>query len=174
MTQTQQTVIALVIFSVWLTFLYIRTFDKTLKKYILSIGFLLVFWMIVRILKPYTDGKVTQLFWYLYYVPLLLIPTFYYNCSSYLVNSKKKNIRIFTITVSIILFLMVITNNIHNFVFKLTDDIDDYTHNIGYFIIVLWMLTLIILAIKNLVKSSKEKRIKNFPSFRRDLKKIRL
>lgn len=42
MTQTQQTVLALAIYTIWITLLYIRIFDKTLKKYVLSIGVLLV------------------------------------------------------------------------------------------------------------------------------------
>ncbi len=32
MTQTQQTVLALAIYTIWITLLYIRIFDKTLKK----------------------------------------------------------------------------------------------------------------------------------------------
>ena len=164
MTQTQQTVLALAIYTIWLTLLYIRIFDKTLKKYVLSIGVLLAFWMVVRILKPYTTGRVTEIFWYLYYIPLLMIPTFYYNCSSYLMNSKNKKRRIATIVVSTILFLLVITNSLHNLVFKIKSNIDDYTHNIGYFVVAVWILSLIIVAIVNLIKSSKNKGYKNIIS----------
>lgn len=164
MTQTQQTVLALAIYAIWLTLLYIRIFDKTLKKYVLSIGVLLVFWMIVRMTRPYTTGKINEIFWYLYYIPLLLIPTFYYNCSNYLMNSKNKKRRITTIIISMILFLLVITNSLHNIVFKIANDIDDYTHNVGDFIIVAWILSLIVVAIKNLIKSSKNKGYKNIIS----------
>ena len=161
MDQTQQSVLFLMIFVVWASFIYIRTFDKTLKKYISIIGILLAFWMIVKITKEYTCGIYTFLFWYLYYIPLLLIPTIYYNCSNYIVNKKNKKTRIVTIVISIVLFLLVITNNLHNFVFKTTDDPDDYTHNVGYFIIAVWIVGLIIIAIKNLIKSNKEKKNKN-------------
>ena len=164
MTQTQQTVLALAIYTIWLTLLYIRIFDKTLKKYVLSIGVLLAFWMIVRMSKPYTTGIVTEIFWYLYYIPLLMIPTCYYNCSSYLINSKNKKRRIATIVISTILFLLVITNSLHNIVFKIKSNIDDYTHNIGYFIIALWILGLIVAAIVNFIKSSKNKGHKNIIS----------
>ena len=164
MTQTQQTVLALSVYAIWLTLLYIRIFDKTLKKYVLSIGVLLVFWMIVRMTRPYTTGKINEIFWYLYYIPLLLIPTFYYNCSNYLMNSKNKKRRITTIIISMILFLLVITNSLHNIVFKIANDIDDYTHNVGDFIIVAWILSLIVVAIKNLIKSSKNKGYKNIIS----------
>ncbi|MFR3155917.1 MAG: histidine kinase N-terminal 7TM domain-containing protein [Christensenellales bacterium] len=161
MTQTQQTVLALAIYTIWLILLYIRIFDKTLKKYVLSIGVLLVFWMAIRMVKRYTTGYVTEILWYLYYIPLLMIPTFYYNCSSYLINSKNKKRRIIAIIISIILFLLVITNSLHNIVFKIKSNINDYNHNIGYFIIVAWILCLIVVAIINLIKSSKNKGYKN-------------
>lgn len=161
MTQTQQTVLALAIYTIWLILLYIRIFDKALKKYVLSIGVLLVFWMAIRMVKRYTTGYVTEILWYLYYIPLLMIPTFYYNCSSYLINSKNKKRRIIAIIISIILFLLVITNSLHNIVFKIKSNINDYNHNIGYFIIVAWILCLIVVAIINLIKSSKNKGYKN-------------
>ena len=161
MTQTQHTVLALAIYTIWLILLYIRIFDKTLKKYVLSIGVLLVFWMAIRMVKRYTTGYVTEILWYLYYIPLLMIPTFYYNCSSYLINSKNKKRRIIAIIISIILFLLVITNSLHNIVFKIKSNINDYNHNIGYFIIVAWILCLIVVAIINLIKSSKNKGYKN-------------
>lgn len=164
MTQTQQTVLALAIYTIWITLLYIRIFDKTLKKYVLSIGVLLAFWMVVRMLKTYTTGYATEILWYLYYIPLLLIPTFYYNCSSYLINSKNKKRRIATIIISTILFLLVLTNSLHNIVFKIKSNINDYNHNIGYFIIVAWILCLIVVAIINLIKSSKNKGYKNIIS----------
>ena len=164
MTQTQQTVLALAIYTIWITLLYIRIFDKTLKKYVLSIGVLLGFWMVVRMLKTYTTGYATEILWYLYYIPLLLIPTFYYNCSSYLINSKNKKRRIATIIISTILFLLVITNSLHNIVFKIKSNINDYNHNIGYFIIVAWILCLIVVAIIYLIKSSKNKGYKNIIS----------
>lgn len=161
MNQTQQSVLFLVVFVLWATFIYLRTFDKTLKKYIISLGILLAFWMTIRIAKNYTYGIYTFYFWYLYYIPLLLIPTIYYNCSNYIMNKESKKTRIATIIISMVLFLLVITNNLHNFVFKVTEDPDDYTHNIGYFIIVVWILGLIIIGIKNLIKLKKEKKHKN-------------
>ena len=57
------------------------------------------------------------------------------------------------IIISIILFLLVITNSLHNIVFKIKSNINDYNHNIGYFIIVAWILCLIVVAIINLIKS---------------------
>ncbi|MBD9158274.1 MAG: hypothetical protein EGQ16_00240 [Clostridiales bacterium] len=48
--------------------------------------------------------------------------------------------------------------------FKIKSNINDYNHNIGYFIIAAWILCLIVVAIINLIKSSKNKGYKNIIS----------
>ena len=162
MDQTQEATLFLVIFTTWMTFLYIRVFDKTVKKYILVIGAFLLFWMTTKIVKIKTDGIVNEIMWYLYYLPLLFIPTLYYQCSRYLMKIKSKKNFIFTMLISAILFLMVITNSLHNFVFKIIDRVEDvYTYNFGYYAIYIWIIGLLIIALKNLIKYNKEKRTRN-------------
>ena len=82
MDQAQETTIALAVFTIWITFLYIRVFDKTVKKYILSIGVLLIFWMTIKIIRCDSNGVVSDILWYLYYLPLIFIPTLFYICSN--------------------------------------------------------------------------------------------
>lgn len=162
MDQVQETTLALVIFSIWTTFLYIRVFDKTVKKYILSIGTLLLFWMITKIIRCDINGKLRYVLWYLYYLPLIFIPTLYYECSRYLMNLRSKRNFITTMTISSVLFLLVMTNNIHKFIFKVTaQSSDDYTYNFGYYAIYAWIILLLVIALKNLFKYNKEKRTRN-------------
>ena len=80
----------LIIFCIWFLTLYNRIFDKKLKKYILLIGALQIFWMIVRIIKSLTSGTLNNFMWYLYYVPMIFIPTFYYLSSKYISNKEIK------------------------------------------------------------------------------------
>lgn len=161
MGHTGQSAIFLVIFTVWIAILYIRVYDKTLKKYTLSIGICLVFWMIIKIFKYHTTGDANNYMWYLYYIPLIAIPTFYYNCSDYLLKNNDNTKRKLTIGISIILFILVITNNFHQFVFKLIDMDGAYIHNWGYYLICVWIFLLLILSIKKLVKVSKSEKEKN-------------
>ena len=119
MDQAQETTIALAIFTIWTTFLYIRVFDKTLKKYILSIGALLIFWMTIKIIRCDINGFMSDILWYLYYFPLIFIPTLYYECSRKIVNLKSRKNLIIILIISTLLFLLVLTNNIHNLVFKI-------------------------------------------------------
>ena len=161
MSQTQQSVVFLAVFAVWITFLYIRIFDKVLKKYIALIGMLLEFWMIVKIIKNYFTGNAEYILWYLYYIPLLFIPNFYFNCSSYLYERKNRKIRAATLLVSLALFILVITNGLHNFVFKMIVSGDDYVHNVGYYIICAWIIILMTASIVYLMKMSKKNRLKS-------------
>ena len=105
MNHTQESAIFLVIFTIWIATLILRVFDKTLKKYTLSIGICLVFWMIIKVFKHYTTGSINHYMWYLYYLPLIFIPTFYYNCSYYLLKHDNNKKRIIAIGISIILFM---------------------------------------------------------------------
>lgn len=92
--------------------------------------------------------------WYLYYIPLLFIPTFYYNCSDYLQNRNNDKGRNSAIVASACLVLFVLTNNLHYFVFSEVDENGIHEHRIGYYLICFWIFSLLVLVIKNLVKIS--------------------
>lgn len=92
--------------------------------------------------------------WYLYYLPLIFIPTFYYNCSDYLLKHDNNKKRIIAIGISIILFLLVITNDSHQLVFKILNENNDYIHKCGYYLVCIWIFLLLIMSVKNLVKVS--------------------
>lgn len=78
MTKMQETLIYLVIFSFWLIRLYYKLYDKKTRKYILYIGLLIILWLILRISKSLIDNiTINRLIWYLYYIPMLLIPTLF-------------------------------------------------------------------------------------------------
>lgn len=145
MNHAQQSAIFLVIFTIWISTLILRVFDKTLKKYTLSIGICLIFWMIIKVFKHYTTGSIM---WYLFYLPLIFIPTFYYNCSEYLLKKDNNKKRIIAIGISIILLLLVITNDSHQLVFKILNENNDYIHKWGYYLVCIWIFLLLIMAVK--------------------------
>ena len=149
--QTQITYTFLIIFCIWFLTLYNRIFDKKLKKYILLIGGLQVFWMIIRIVKSLTDGALNNFMWYLYYIPMIFMPTFYYFSSKYIANKeiKYKNIDIMFSTV---LVLFVITNDLHHLVFSPVEENGHYYHKIIYYIICFWIFYQLIMSTIILVK----------------------
>ena len=135
-----------VLFTIWTIRLYYKLYDKKTRRYILIIGTLIIFWMLIRIIKGVIEEPfIERICWYLYYLPLIFIPTLYYISSSSLLgkmNRFKKNI---IYIISSILLSLVLTNDFHELVFIFNKGIslyDDYTHYIGYYLISVWIFYL--------------------------------
>ena len=84
-------IIYIIFISYWITKLDYKLFDEKLKKYILSIAYLLLFFALVFSVKMYKD---INILWYLYYIPLLYMPTLYYFSSRYISNKENKKVNI--------------------------------------------------------------------------------
>ena len=90
MKECQIASIFLIVFIIWTFTLQYRIFQNSIKKYVVNIGVLLVFWIIVRIVKSVINENITNLLWYLYYLPMIFIPTLYYLCSKKIFRKSKK------------------------------------------------------------------------------------
>ena len=65
-----------ILFTIWTIRLYYKLYDKKTRRYILLIGLLIVFWMLIRIIKGIAVSPLTErMCWYLYYLPLIFIPS---------------------------------------------------------------------------------------------------
>lgn len=146
MTHKFEALICAILFTFWSVRLYYKLYDKKIRKYIISIGILIVFWMLIRMTKGVVETTLlTRLSWYLYYVPLIFIPSIFYIYSRSLSKKINKKEKIIIYIISTILLLMVLTNDFHEIVFKFNNGIEDfnnYKHNIGYYLITLWIFIL--------------------------------
>lgn len=155
MIKIQKVFLAMIFFTIWEIFLFYRTYDKKTKKYILAIGISLMFWMLVRMLKTtitFDQEWKYNILWYMYYIPLIYIPSFYYLASRQICRKWNKKSSVSILTISTFLIAMVLTNNIHKFVFTLPNLEGKYTHKIGYYIVAVWVFLLFILATIDLAK----------------------
>lgn len=136
-----------IIFTFWSVRLYYKLYDKKTRRYILSIGILIVFWMFIRLSKGVVGTPFLERFsWYLYYVPLIFIPALFYICSNSLSKSMSSKRKVIIYLISGILLTLVLTNDMHQIVFKFKytlDLYDDYKHNIGYYLIAIWIFYLL-------------------------------
>lgn len=149
MCQSQKIFLSMIFFVIWEIFLYYRTYDKRTKKYILAIGICLIFWMFVRILKgilSFENEEIYNIFWYMYYIPLILIPSFYYLASEQICAKWNISKSIAILSISTIFILIVLTNNIHKLVFSLPDSNGDYVHRTVYYLIAAWIFSLFIVS----------------------------
>ena len=137
-----------ILFTIWTIRLYYKLYDKKTRRYILLIGLLIVFWMLIRIIKGIAVSPLTErMCWYLYYLPLIFIPTLYYISSLSLLGKMNKTKKKIIYSISCFLLLLVLTNDFHELVFKFVKGIvlfDDYKHFIGYYLILLGLTYTII------------------------------
>lgn len=98
--------------------------------------------MLLRIARILTQHQYNIL-WYTYYLSMIFIPTLYYLCAKIILNRKSKIEYIIPISISGILFLLVLTNDLHEKVFSFRET---YHHEIGYFVICLWIFYQVIVS----------------------------
>lgn len=140
------TLLFAIFFTMWTIRLYYKLYDNKTRRYILFIGILIVFWMLIRIIRGVTiDINIERICWYLYYLPLIFIPTLFYVCSNSLLSKMNKTRKIFIYLISSILLILVLTNDFHELVFKFNNGIyfhNDYNHYVGYYLIFIWIFYL--------------------------------
>ena len=145
----------------------IKTIDKKTKTYFIILFCLFAFWLLIKIfdkVSVFNDND--DYTWYLLYIPLLFIPSMWFitNNQIYIKNNTyKKVIAIISLSISLLLFLFVLTNDFHQLVFIFPKGssgthVSDYRYNFGYFIIYAFIfieiLTTIILFYVFSVKST--------------------
>ena len=139
---------------------------------------LMLAWLILRTLKYefVTDLTVARYIWYLYYLPMLFIPLLGVYIALSLGKSEEFRLtgRIGALAIiPAVLFLLVITNDLHQQVFAFSSGVPGvpdnygYSHGIFYFCSMGWMVaclifSLVLLLKKSRVPSGSEKRMRPF------------
>ena len=139
---------------------------------------LMLVWLVLRTLKyEFVTGlTVARYIWYLYYLPMLFIPLLGVYIA--LTLGKSEEYRLtgkagFLVAIPGILFLLVITNDLHQQVFAFDSGVPGvpdnygYSHGIFYFCSMGWMVacmifSLVLLLKKSRVPSGSEKRMRPF------------
>lgn len=130
-----------------------RIIQSQVRRYMTVIASLMVFWLFARTLKFHFISSeiypnVTRYIWYSYYLGMLFIPVLAVFVSMSIGKPEnyhlpKKTMLLYIPTT--ILFLAVITNDLHQLVFTFPEDAAVWTdsnngYTIGYFLIVGWLL----------------------------------
>ena len=181
----------LLLFSLWGYSIDRRIIQKQALHCLRLTAALMLVWLILRTLKYefVTDLTVARYIWYLYYLPMLFIPLLGVYIALTLGKSEEYRLTEragFLVAVPGILFLLVITNDLHQQVFSfpsgvLSDqevfafnsgvpgvpDNYGYSHGIFYFCSMGWMVacmtfSLALLLKKSRVPSGSKKRIRPF------------
>lgn len=139
--------VAAIAFSIWGVLVYLRCLDYVLRRRLVAVATICALWMIEVILKykSFTPFYATIL-WYLYYVPMTLVPLLYQLCGLRLAGLEQhragRRYRTALWTAAILLMVFVLTNDFHQQVFHFDRSSDtwsnDYTCGWGYFAVLIW------------------------------------
>ena len=139
--------VAAIAFSIWGELVYLRCLDYVLRRRLVAVATICALWMIEVILKykSFTPFYATVL-WYLYYVPMTLIPLLYQLCGLRLAGLEQhragRRYRTALWIAAILLIGFVLTNDFHQQVFHFDRSSDtwsnDYTYGWGYFVVLIW------------------------------------
>ena len=168
----------LLLFSLWGYSLDRRIIQTQALHCLRLTAALMLVWLILRTLKYeiVTDLTVARYIWYLYYLPMLFIPLLGVYIALSLGKSEKFRLtgRIGALAIiPAVLFLLVITNDLHQQMFAFSSGVpgepDNYSYSYGpvYFCYLGWTVTcmffsLILLLKKSRVPCSKKKRLAPF------------
>ena len=156
----------LLLFSLWGYSLDRRIIQpQTLHCLCLTAALMLV-WLVLRTLKYeiVTDPTVARYIWYLYYLPMLFIPLLgvYIALSLGKPQEIRLNGRIGCLAiVPVVLFLSVITNDLHQQVFAFSggvpggQDNSSFSHRPLYFACLVWMVACMVFSLVRLLNKSR-------------------
>lgn len=124
-----------------------RIIQTQVRRYLLVIAGLMLLWHTLRTVKYNTYHMTAERFlWYGYYLPMLFIPVLAVLVALSL--GKPENYRLpkwthFLYLPSALLFLLVLTNDLHQLVFFFPTGVlstREYDYGIGYYVVLAWMV----------------------------------
>ena len=143
-----RTSIYLGMYCAWVIYLKKHVVYKRMRQCLTVIGCLMVFWFFLRTVKYhiFQDPLSTHICWYLYYFPMILIPTLGLNASFLLEeeHDKVKKRSVFLLFSAMLLIISVFTNDLHQqvFHFYLNPPYSDKNYSYGFlfFVIQGWII----------------------------------
>ena len=133
----------------WCVSVRSRVMQPQALKLLMGIIGSMLFWFVVRLCKYefVEDPVCLRYLWYLYYLPMLFIPTCALFIAMLLGKSELARLPRYAAVlagISAALFLLVMTNDLHQLVFSFpkgkTWSSDDYGYGPAYYAIALWLL----------------------------------
>ena len=133
----------------WVIYLEKHVVHKKMRRCLTGIGCLMVFWFFIRTVKfhIFYEPLGEHICWYLYYVPMILIPVLGLSAALFFVEKdEEKTVRkiIMLLIVAAVLIVSVFTNDLHQLVFRFSKQPPfsdmDYSYGILFMVIQAWML----------------------------------
>lgn len=151
-----RSVIYMGLFGIWGISVRRRIIQPHTRRYLTAISLLMVLWLTIRTIRYlFTDNPwLLRQLWYLYYLPMLFIPCLAVFVALSLGKSEDFRLPKWTALLyipSVLLFLLVLTNDLHQLVFTFPEDAavwgNDYSYSVLYFPLIGWLVLCALAAI---------------------------
>lgn len=148
----------------WIITIQRRVTDKILRRYLVFGGCFIIVLFIMRLIRWIMFSRlfvVDRYFWYAYYIPITMLPFLSLLLSCNVGREAEVRSRMpgkILLFIWACLMAMVMTNDLHNCVFKIGGYFDgslNYKYNYGYYIIIAWCVILTAVAFVILIKRSR-------------------
>ena len=152
------------IYCAWVIYLNKHVVQKKMRQYLTAIGCLMICWFFLRTVKYHIllDPLGGHICWYLYYIPMILIPTFGLSATLLIDEAEKKTTKWITgilLFFSVVLIVCVLTNDLHQQVFRFEGPVPysdkNYSYGILFMLIQLWIIACLVIMELLLVKKSR-------------------
>lgn len=159
-----RTCLYLGLYIAWGIYLQKRVVNSKIRRCLVEIASLMVFWIFLRSIKYHILMEVfsRRMCWYLYYIPCTMIPTLGLNAAILMGEEEEKNTRVRTLALvlpAILLALLVITNDFHQLVFSFPGEKPfsdaEYQYGAIFFAVQIWAIFCLIAMEAILTKKSK-------------------
>ncbi len=117
------------------------------RRYLLAIIVMMALWLLLKIIKHSIDSMdIKRWLWYWYYFSMLFIPVVALFVSMSLCKAENYRLPLWTKLLyapSALLFLLVLTNDLHQGVFSFPSGVMtdiDYRYEAGYYIALMWVM----------------------------------
>lgn len=150
----------------WCSSVGTRIINKQVRHYLIAVGILLAFWLILRTCKwefiAQNGTHLGRYLWYGYYIPMVFVPLFGVFIIDHIgktENYKTPRHMKYLYIPAVLLVLSVFTNDLHQSVFSFPNGIEygetDYNYQVLYFITMAWFILLGIYFVVMLIKKSR-------------------
>lgn len=157
----------------WCSSVGTRIINKQVRHYLIAVGILLAFWLILRTCKwefiAQNGTHLGRYLWYGYYIPMVFVPLFGVFIIDHIgktENYKTPRHMKYLYIPAVLLVLSVFTNDLHQCVFSFPNGIEygesDYNYQVLYFITMAWFIILGIYFVVMLIKKSRVPSSKSF------------
>lgn len=157
----------------WCSSVRTRIINKQVRHYLMAVGILLAFWLILRTCKwefiAQNGTHLGRYLWYAYYIPIVFVPllgVFIIDHIGKAENYKTPNSLKYMYIPAAFLVTAVFTNDLHNLVFSFPggyqNSESDCRYHILYYITMAWFVILGIYFVVMLIKKSRVPGSKSF------------